>query len=186
MDVNPCAACGCRCRTAHGLPSAGLHSTLGHLVDSLRSDLQEFFMSQLEEVVRPLKAEASTIRLWLARVDRVEPSSKDPVDDKLADLFGPCSPIHLSPSTPPLFASLAAACTPSCESQQCSDKFGGIMDCELPIIKVTTSESIAAHNLSVQSPEGVFTSFKLPKILQDSLSHRIFQRMHGTLNIGKK
>jgi hypothetical protein len=34
--------------------------------------------------------------------------------------------------------------------------------------------------------EAVFTSFKIPKILQDSPSHRIFGRMHGVLNIGKK
>jgi hypothetical protein len=32
----------------------------------------------------------------------------------------------------------------------------------------------------------VFSSFKIPKILQDSLSHRIFRRMYGALNIGKK
>jgi hypothetical protein len=28
--------------------------------------------------------------------------------------------------------------------------------------------------------------FKLPKILQDFPSHRIFRRMHGILNVGKK
>jgi hypothetical protein len=33
---------------------------------------------------------------------------------------------------------------------------------------------------------GVFRSFKLPKFLQDSTSHRIFGRMHGALNVGKK
>jgi hypothetical protein len=32
----------------------------------------------------------------------------------------------------------------------------------------------------------LFSSFKLPKILQDSPSYRIFGRMHGALNIGKK
>jgi hypothetical protein len=32
----------------------------------------------------------------------------------------------------------------------------------------------------------VFTSFKIPKILQDFSSHRIFGRMHEVLNIGKK
>jgi hypothetical protein len=35
-------------------------------------------------------------------------------------------------------------------------------------------------------PEGVFTFFKIPKILQDFSSHRIFRRMHEALNIGKK
>jgi hypothetical protein len=34
--------------------------------------------------------------------------------------------------------------------------------------------------------KAVFTSFKIPKILQDSPSHRIFERMHGVLNVGKK
>jgi hypothetical protein len=34
--------------------------------------------------------------------------------------------------------------------------------------------------------QGAFSSFKVPKILQDSLSHRIFRRMHGVLNVGKK
>jgi hypothetical protein len=34
--------------------------------------------------------------------------------------------------------------------------------------------------------KGVFTSFKIPKFLQDSLSHRIFDHMHGALNIDKK
>jgi hypothetical protein len=34
--------------------------------------------------------------------------------------------------------------------------------------------------------EGAFSSFKIPKILQDSPSHRIFRRIHETLNIGKK
>jgi hypothetical protein len=32
----------------------------------------------------------------------------------------------------------------------------------------------------------VFSSFKILKILQDSPSHRIFGRVHGALNIGKK
>jgi hypothetical protein len=34
--------------------------------------------------------------------------------------------------------------------------------------------------------QGAFSSFKVPKILQDSLSHRIFGRMHEVLNVGKK
>jgi hypothetical protein len=32
----------------------------------------------------------------------------------------------------------------------------------------------------------VFSSLKILKILQDSPSHRIFGRMHGVLNVGKK
>jgi hypothetical protein len=38
----------------------------GILMQSLHSSLQEFFVSQLEEVVHPLRAEASTLKLWLA------------------------------------------------------------------------------------------------------------------------
>jgi hypothetical protein len=34
--------------------------------------------------------------------------------------------------------------------------------------------------------EGAFSYFKVPKILQDSPSHRIFGRMHEALNIDKK
>jgi hypothetical protein len=36
------------------------------------------------------------------------------------------------------------------------------------------------------SSMAVFSCFKLPKILQDFPSHRMFGRMHRTLNIGKK
>jgi hypothetical protein len=36
------------------------------------------------------------------------------------------------------------------------------------------------------SYKGVFRYFKLPKILQDYPSHRIFERIHRALNIGKK
>ena len=62
-------------------------------MESLRSDLKEFFTSRLEEVLSPLKVEASTIKLWLARVanylERVEPSSEDPHAADLVGLFGP-------------------------------------------------------------------------------------------------
>ncbi|KAG2481369.1 hypothetical protein PVAP13_J683414 [Panicum virgatum] len=65
------------------------------------------------EVLRPLKVEASTIKFWLARVanylERVEPSSEDPHAADLVGLFGPCSPVHQSP-TPCFFNSFAAAC----------------------------------------------------------------------------
>jgi hypothetical protein len=36
------------------------------------------------------------------------------------------------------------------------------------------------------SPKAVSSSFKIPKILQDSSSHRIFGHMYGALNIDKK
>jgi hypothetical protein len=34
--------------------------------------------------------------------------------------------------------------------------------------------------------KAVFSYFKISKILQDSLSHRIFGQMHRVLNVGKK
>jgi hypothetical protein len=37
-----------------------------------------------------------------------------------------------------------------------------------------------------QESEAVFSSFKIPKNLQDSPSHQIFGRMHEALNVGKK
>ncbi|CAO2173926.1 unnamed protein product [Urochloa humidicola] len=59
--------------------------------------------------MHPLRAEASTIKLWLARVanhlERVEPTCEDP----LVGLFGPCFPVRRYP-TPPFFTT-----TPSCD-----------------------------------------------------------------------
>lgn len=92
-------ACGCHCRAAHGLSTSDLQSLFGPLMESLRSDLQEFFVSQLEEVVRPFRAEISTIKLWLARMakhlERGGPPSEDHFTD-LVGLFGPCSPVRQS------------------------------------------------------------------------------------------
>ncbi|CAN6236062.1 unnamed protein product [Urochloa humidicola] len=99
-----CSACDCLCHA-----TKGSHTSVELLLESLRSDLQEFIGSRLEEAVRPLKIEASTIKLWLARVanhlEHVEPHCEDP----LVGLFGPCSPVRRSP-TPALFTSLSAAC----------------------------------------------------------------------------
>lgn len=98
---------------------------LGPLVESLSADLKDFFMCRLEEMARPLKAEASTIRLWLARVashlDRVQPSSKDPSAADLVDLFGPCSTVKCS-STPPFVTALAADYMPSGDSMLHNEK----------------------------------------------------------------
>ena len=72
-------------------------------MESLRSDLQEFFISWLEEVVHPLRVETSTIKLWLARManhlEHGGPPSEDHYIVDLAGLFGPCSPVRQS-STP--------------------------------------------------------------------------------------
>nr|TKW34027.1 hypothetical protein SEVIR_2G278200v2 [Setaria viridis] len=70
----------------------------------------------LEEVVHPLREEASIIKLWQARVanhlECVMPSD-------MAELFGPYSPVHCSP-TPSILTSLAAGCT-SVDSLLCED-----------------------------------------------------------------
>nr|TKW29243.1 hypothetical protein SEVIR_3G383600v2 [Setaria viridis] len=78
------------------------------------------------EAVHPLKAEASVIRLWLARVanhlEREAPSCKDPPATDLVDLFGPCSPIQRSP-TPLSFTSLAADYTPTRDSELDNEQY---------------------------------------------------------------
>ncbi|CAO2037385.1 unnamed protein product [Urochloa humidicola] len=86
------------------------------LVESLRSEFQQLIAIRLEEVVRPLREEASTIKLWLARVaSHLEcdgtHGDHTPVSD-MAELFGPCSPVHRSP-TPSILTSLAAVCKPA-------------------------------------------------------------------------
>jgi hypothetical protein len=48
------------------------------------------------------------------------------------------------------------------------------------------AEAIAKNNYNVTELRQCLDPFKLPKILQDSPSHRIFRRMHGVLNVGKK
>jgi len=80
-------------------------------------------LTTLDEVVRPLKEEASVIKLWLARVanhlEHIEIPSKESTAGDVVGLFGSCSPVQRSPN-PSILASLAAACTPSsplvCES----------------------------------------------------------------------
>ena len=68
MDANPCVKYGCHCHATLGLPSLDLPSILGPMMESLCSNLEEFFMSRLKEILCPLKDEASTIKLWLAQV----------------------------------------------------------------------------------------------------------------------
>ncbi|CAL4998504.1 unnamed protein product [Urochloa decumbens] len=136
------ATCGCQC--------SNLQSVLSPLMDSLRSELQQMFQTQLEEVVRPLKEEASTIKLWLARVanylERTEmqmPSEEPSISD-MAGLFGPCSPVRCSP-TPSILASLAAACISS-DPLVCEDVCEGIVDSVTDV--VITSEEIHVMSTS--------------------------------------
>ena len=73
--------CGCKCHASLGLVATDLQSMLTPLMDSLRSELQQMILTTLDEVVRPLKEEASVIKLWLARVanhlEHIEIPSKD-------------------------------------------------------------------------------------------------------------
>ncbi|CAN6241672.1 unnamed protein product [Urochloa humidicola] len=94
-----CAVCGCCCHVQ------GSHTSIQPRLESLRSDLQEFIEYRIEKVMHPLSAEASTIKLWLARVanhkEHVEPTCEDP----LVGLFGPCFPIRRS-LTPAFFTTI--------------------------------------------------------------------------------
>ncbi|CAL5044604.1 unnamed protein product [Urochloa decumbens] len=108
-----CAQCGRLCHAANGSHTSDVQYLLGPLVESLRSNMQQFIVSQLEKVMPALKAEASTIKLWLARVanylEHGKPNSEDAFAADLVGLFGPCSPVWRS-STPSFFTSLATAC----------------------------------------------------------------------------
>jgi hypothetical protein len=74
---------GCQCHASLGLVATDLQSMLTPLMDSLHSELQLMILIQLDQVVRPLKEEASIIKLWLARVathlEHVEMPSKEPL-----------------------------------------------------------------------------------------------------------
>jgi hypothetical protein len=47
-------------------------------------------------------------------------------------------------------------------------------------------EAAFSHEGGLQRHKAVFSSFKIPKKLQDFPSHQIFGRMHEALNLGKK
>ncbi|CAL4899647.1 unnamed protein product [Urochloa decumbens] len=83
------------------------------LVELLRSELQHMFASRLEEVMRPLREEVSTIKLWLARVANHLECVMPP---DMVELFGPCSPVHHSP-TPSILTSLAAEVTEALDNE---------------------------------------------------------------------
>jgi len=112
-DSHVCSSCCCASTTSTPLD---LQSLLVPLVESLQSDLKHLIEVHLEEVMRPLREEASTIKLWLARIanhlecghPRADLSS---VPDVI-ELFGPCSPVRHSP-TSSILPSLAAACMPA-------------------------------------------------------------------------
>ncbi|CAL5063876.1 unnamed protein product [Urochloa decumbens] len=100
------------------------------LVESLRTEFQQLIVVRLEELVRPLREEASTIKLWLARV--ANHLECDGIHEErtsipnMAELFGPCSPVRRSP-TPSILTSLAAACKPT-DSLACEDTCVNISD----------------------------------------------------------
>ncbi|CAO2208423.1 unnamed protein product [Urochloa humidicola] len=160
MDVTPCASCGCCCHGSRCSAKQDVQSLIAPVVESLRADLQHFFTSQLEEAVHPLKAEASIIRLWLARVanhlERAEPSCSDSPATDLVDLFGPCSPVQRSP-TMLSFVSLAADCTPTQNEQYVAGAASDVgqsttKECELPSAFETVLEPLMASGLHAQTP----------------------------------
>ncbi|CAL4913821.1 unnamed protein product [Urochloa decumbens] len=97
-------------------------------------EFRQLIAVRLEELVRPLREEASTIKLWLARVaNHLECDGireEHTFVPNMAELFGPCSPVRHSP-TPSILTSLAAACKPT-DSLVCEDTCVNISDSEKP------------------------------------------------------
>ncbi|KAL6645125.1 hypothetical protein ACP70R_016733 [Stipagrostis hirtigluma subsp. patula] len=120
--VDPICRSSCCCASFSSMP-LDLQSVVAPLVESLRSELQNLIAVRLEEVLRPLREEASTIKLWLARVanhlERDESCGDHTFASDMAKLFGPCSPVQRTP-TSSILTSLAEACTPTSPSQVAS------------------------------------------------------------------
>ncbi|CAN6180947.1 unnamed protein product [Urochloa humidicola] len=113
-DFDPiCHNCCC---ASPAVTSSSLQSMVTSLMESLQSELQQLIAVRLEEVVRPLQEEVSTIKLWLARVahhlERAKTSGEHSSIPETSELFGPCSPVRHSPM-PSILTSLAAARTPT-------------------------------------------------------------------------
>ncbi|OEL24567.1 hypothetical protein BAE44_0014414 [Dichanthelium oligosanthes] len=93
------------------------------LVEPLRSELQRLIVVHLEEVLHPLREEASTIKLWLAslttHLECVKPHGEHTSIADMVKLFGPCSLVQCSP-TSSILASLMVAYTPT-DSLVCED-----------------------------------------------------------------
>ncbi|CAN6247328.1 unnamed protein product [Urochloa humidicola] len=109
-DVNPICHDSCDSSTSS---SSNPQSMVVPLVELLRSELQHMIAIRLEEVVRPLREEVSTIKLWLARVANHLECVMPP---DMVELFGPCSPVHRSP-TPSILTSLAAEVAEALDSE---------------------------------------------------------------------
>ncbi|CAO2047364.1 unnamed protein product [Urochloa humidicola] len=103
-DIDPiCNNCG----DSSTSTSLNPQSMVAPLVQLLRSELQHMIAIRLEEVVRPLREEVSAIKLWLARVVN---HLECVVPPDMAELFGPCSPVHHS-LAPSILTSIAGVCT---------------------------------------------------------------------------
>jgi len=78
----------------------------------MRSELEHLIDVCLEEVMCPLREEASTIKLWLARkanhLECGQPHAYLSFVPDVTELFGPCSPIQHSLMSS-ILSSLAAA-----------------------------------------------------------------------------
>jgi hypothetical protein len=125
--------CNCCCASTASTPLS-LQSLLMPLLESLQSNLKHLIEVRLEEVMHPLREEASTTKLWLARIanhlecgqPHVEHSSVPDV----TKLFGPCSLFQHCP-TSLILASLAAACTPlDClpHNDTCGDTIDSVLN----------------------------------------------------------
>ncbi|RCV46181.1 hypothetical protein SETIT_9G512300v2, partial [Setaria italica] len=109
------------------------------------------------EVLRPLREETSAIKLRLARVanhlECVMPSN-------MAELFGPCSPIHHSP-TPLILTSLAAVCT-SADSLVCQDTYVNIANSAINEMKTRISAIETHREHAIEVPFGTSTALMHP------------------------
>ncbi|CAN6380878.1 unnamed protein product [Urochloa humidicola] len=96
--------------------SSSLQSVVTSLMNSLQSELQHLIVVRLEELLRPLQEEVSTIKLWLARMahhlERADTSGEHSSVPDMSELFGPCSPVRHSPMSS-ILTSLAVARTPT-------------------------------------------------------------------------
>ena len=96
-----------------------LKSMITPLVESLRSELKTFIaIIRLEEVMHPLKEEAYTTKLLLARVanhlENIQSQFRACFrcwHGHMVELFGPCSLARCSPVSS-ILSSLVVACTP--------------------------------------------------------------------------
>lgn len=144
--VQVCCSSGC-CYVHHASASLDPKSVITPFLELLRSELHHLFAAHMEEVVRPLRGEVSSIKLWLARIsnhlERAELNGEHLSASNIAELFGPCSPVKLSPK-PMMFASLAEECM-SVDSQVCEGISDTITNETVPSAQTVETPSVEIH-----------------------------------------